>query len=306
MKKIKSAVLLIAFNRPELTEKVLTQLREIKPSKLYIAIDGARNKQDQYQIEKVKQVIKTIDWGCELKTNFASKNYGCKYGPIRAIDWLFKNEDRGIILEDDILADKSFFFFADQLLEKYINEKKIGSISGNNFTNSPKTKKSYMFSKYSQTWGWATWRRVWDKYDLHLKDWPQKRDNKWLHSVLNNTSSRLYWKIIFNAVYKEEINSAWDYQWTYMSWKNNLLTIIPKKNLATNIGIGVTGATHTKVRGKLYDYPKYEVDFPLKHPNKIESNKKLDIEIQKSYVLWKELAMNIVRKFHIIKKQIFC
>ncbi len=302
-KKINTPVLLICFNRPNLTRKVFEQIRIVKPSKLYVAVDGPRNNTEKVLVDDVKSIFKTIDWPCRIKKNFQKKNLGCKLGPIAAMKWFFKNEEMGIILEDDILASVSFFYYCDELLNKYKNTTEIGTISGNNFTDLSNTKYSYLFTKYSQTWGWATWRRVWEKYDLSLSDWPYKKKERWLKSILDNTLARLYWKIIFNAVYKGEIESAWDYQWTYMSWKNGLLTIIPRRNLATNIGIGVAGATHTKMKGKLFDFPKFEMEFPMKHPKEHKSNILLDAKIQKSYVLWKEILMNLFRKFCIIYRK---
>jgi len=300
LKRFNTPILLICFNRPDLIKKVLAQIRMVKPISLYLAVDGARNDAEKRKVDEVKKMVGEIDWNCEVKTLFADKNFGCKYGPVRAMNWFFENEEMGIILEDDILVSKSFFYYCQELLNRYKNNQKIGTVSGNNFSEVSDADYSYMFSKYSQTWGWATWRRVWKKYDIKIKDWPKRKKSGWLNNVLPTKISVFYWKIIFDAVYKGEMESAWDYQWTYMSWVNKLLTIIPQRNLATNIGIGLAGATHTKLKGKLYEYPKYEIDIPLKHPQHIEINETLDEEIQKNnYVLWKEVFMNLFRKLRI-------
>ncbi len=304
-KRFNTPILLIGFIRPDLIKRVFAQIRLVRPIKLYLAVDGARNETENSKVNEVRKIVKEIDWDCEVKTLFADKNHGSKLGPVKAMNWFFENEEMGIILEDDILVSKSFFYYCKELLNKYRNNPKIGSISGNNFSEVSDINYSYMFSKYSQTWGWATWRRVWKKYDIGIKDWPKRKKSGWLKSVLPTYSSLFYWKLIFDAVYKGEIKSAWDYQWTYMGWVNKLLTIIPKKNLATNIGIGLPGATHTKMKGKLYKYPKYNIDLPLKHPQHIELNKILDKEIQKNnYVLWKEVSMNLFRKFKILREKI--
>jgi len=304
-KRFDIPILLIGFNRPDFTKKVLAQIRLVKPLKLYFAVDGARNNLENKKVNEVKKIVGEVDWSCEVKTLFADKNFGSKYGPFRALDWFFKNEEMGIILEDDILVSKSFFYYCHELLNRYKNNPKIGTVSGNNFFGISDPDHDYMFSKYSQTWGWATWRRVWEKYDIEIKDWPKRKYSRWLNDVLSDIFPVFYWKIIFDAVYKGEIESAWDYQWTYMSWVNNFFTIIPRRNLTTNIGIGVTGATHTKMKGKLFNYPKYEIDIPLKHPQYLEISETLDKKIQKNnYVLWKEVAMNLFRKIRIIKKKI--
>jgi len=301
-KRLNTPILLIGFNRPDLIKRVLAQIKLVKPRKLYLAVDGARNNDEEMKVRLVKNIIKLVDWDCKVKTLFADQNYGCKLGPVRAMNWFFKNEEAGIILEDDVLADESFFYYCQELLEKYKNNNRIGTISGDNYTKIY-DRNSYLFSKYSQTWGWATWRRVWNKYDIEIMDWPEKNSNNWLKNVFNNYWTVSYWKLVFYQIYNNVITTAWDYQWTYMSWKYNLLTIIPKNNLVTNIGIGVEGATHTKVKNVLFEYPRHKIIFPLVHPKNIEINKKLDNYIQKNgYVLWKEVGMFFVRKYKQLAK----
>lgn len=305
-KGFNTPVLLIAFNRPELTKLTLDQIKIVKPRKLYIAVDGARNEIDLLEVNRVKNIIKKIDWDCQVKTLYQKTNLGCKLGPVTAISWFFKNEKSGIILEDDLNIDTSFFYYCQELLEKYKDNLRVGTISGNNFTGLSDGKFSYMFSRYSQTWGWATWRRVWDKYDVNISDWPEKKENKWLDNIFSSISDRFYWKLIFDAVYSKELDSAWDYQLTYLNWSNNFLSVIPSVNLVSNIGIGIKGASHTLFKNNLFDYPRNVTTFPLKHPPLVKSEVILDKTIQKSsYILYKEIIMNLVRKLGRIKRSFF-
>ncbi len=55
---------------------------------------------------------------------------------------------------------------------------------------------------------------------------------------------RRYWTNIFMNVSKGKIDT-WDYQWTYTIWCNSGLSILPNKNLISNIGFG-PDAVHTK------------------------------------------------------------
>ena len=80
-----------------------------------------------------KRNYKKIDWPCEVKTLFHKENLGCGLGPLTAINWFFENVEEGIILEDDCVPDQSFFYFCQELLEYYRNNKKIMHISGDNF-----------------------------------------------------------------------------------------------------------------------------------------------------------------------------
>ena len=126
-------VLFIVFNRLDKTRQVFEAIRQARPPFLYIASDGARfNKEGE--LEKVQAVrdfiIQNIDWKCEVKTLFRKKNLGCKYAVSGAISWFFNNVDQGIILEDDCLPSKSFFWYCEELLEKYKHDNSIYLISG--------------------------------------------------------------------------------------------------------------------------------------------------------------------------------
>lgn len=81
-----------------------------------------------------------------------------------------------------------------------------------------------------------------------------------------------------------------------------MLTIIPSKNLISNIGIASI-STHSvdsltmlppKIR-KLYYQPTYEYQFPLKHPQYIISNAILSEEIDKS------MRYGIKEKLYLLK-----
>ncbi|MBP9818065.1 glycosyl transferase [Candidatus Shapirobacteria bacterium] len=305
MKKIKefnTPILLIGFNRPDLIKIVIDQIGKIEPSKLYIAIDGPRNRFDEEKIDEIKRSIKNIKWKCDLKVKFQKDNLGCKYGPVVAMNWFFEHEEMGIILEDDVLADKTFFYFAQELLIEYKNDKRVGSISGNNFQFGHKNSDdSYYFSRYSHSCGWATWRRVWEKYDIEINSW--SKNSEILDKVFAGWWERFYWRLIFNGIKTGEIDSAWDYQWNLMMWTEGMLGIIPNQNLVNNIGFGRPDATHTKFKSKFENMLVEPILFPLKHPLVVSQNIELDAITQRqNYVLWKELGVRLIRRLKLVHR----
>lgn len=128
-------ILFLIFNRPDTTRIVFNRIREIRPSKLYVAADAPRtNKLGEPELcMETRAIIKDIDWPCELKTLFRNENLGCKLSVSGALDWFFENEECGIILEDDCLPDLTFFSFCKELLERYKDDDRIGHIGGNCF-----------------------------------------------------------------------------------------------------------------------------------------------------------------------------
>ena len=242
-------ILFLVFNRPDTTKKVFAKIKSMKPKKLYIAADGPRenNLNDLEKNIEVKKIVSKIDWDCKVKILYRNKNLGCKLAVSSAITWFFKNEEMGIILEDDCLPNTSFFKYCKELLVKYKDDDRIMILSGNTFINdkirNKYIKSDYFFSKYPHIWGWASWRRAWNKYDINMTNYDEFKKNKYFKLINNRFLDRLYWRYIFNLVKNNKINT-WDYQWQYSIWVNNGLSIQPKYDLVKNIGFG-NDSTHT-------------------------------------------------------------
>lgn len=258
-------VLFMFFNRPETTLKVFEKIKKYRPEKLYLSCDGPRNKEEEVLIDSLREdVLKKVGWFCEVNIRFNSKNKGL-VNVADSIDWFFKNEEEGIILEDDCLADDSFFVFCEQMLDKYRYEDKIMGVSGDNFINKQyTTSNSYFFSKYVHIWGWATWKRAWKNYSLEIKDDYKKIE-------YDSLKEKIFWTKWFKGMQKNPF-STWDVQLVYHFWKQKGLMIYPNKNLVKNIGFDEK-ATNTKHLPRFLQEIKLEsIAFPLKHPKEIEQD----------------------------------
>jgi len=173
-----SPVLFLIFNRPETTQQVFSAIRKAKPPRLYVAADGPRSDypNEDEKCEHSRKIATNVDWDCEVKTLFRDQNLGCRLAVSQAISWFFENEPEGIILEDDCLPSQSFFWFCQELLEDFRNDKQVGAICGfysNELDYKPSA--SYFFSRYMRVWGWAGWRRTFEEYDSHLKNQMEKK-----------------------------------------------------------------------------------------------------------------------------------
>lgn len=260
-------ILVLAFNRPGTTKILFDNIQEIKPSKIYFACDGPRRSKGEEELQKVNEVraLKdTIDWECEVKTLFRTKNLGCGMGVSEAISWFFDEEEMGIILEDDCIPDQSFYAYCNELLEYYKEDSRVTHINGNNFncTSFIQSDYDYHFGYYPQVWGWASWRRAWKEYRYFLDGDIIPSDPK-AYSHLNWNANELYvqtrrWKRAGKEI------DTWDYQWHAINQIQGNLAIIPKKNLITNIG-----DMGTHIGGKedeRINLPTSKIDSPLHKP----------------------------------------
>ncbi|OKH52139.1 hemolytic protein HlpA-like protein [Calothrix sp. HK-06] len=301
---MKTPVAFIIFRRPQTTEKVFEAIRQAKPSKLLVIADGPRPNVhgEAEKCYTTREIIKRVDWDCEVLTNFSDTNLGCKLRVSSGLDWVFKNVEEAIILEDDCLPHPTFFNFCEELLNKYRDDKRIMVISGNNFQfGQIRNQDDYYFSRYNHCWGWATWKRAWQLFDIEMKLWPKVFKEGWLQDILKNPQSVKYWAKNFQSVYEGKIDT-WDYIWVYSCWLQNSLAILPNRNLVSNIGF-YSEATHSKDANSICaNIPVKGIEFPLKHPDFIIRNERADYFAQN--ILYEpKFTFNIYRKLKLIFKK---
>lgn len=276
-------VLLIIFNRPEKVKQLIEALSVIKPKHIYIAADGPRSHvpTDKDRCEETRTIASAIAWECEIHTNFQAVNLGCKRGVSTAITWFFERVPAGIILEDDCIPTPSFFSYCTELLERYRENDQIMHISGSTFIDPEihtDTMNSYYFSNIPLIWGWASWRRAWNKYDIEMNDIESLKKYLSDKNIFSSKSFRYFWITLFRHIKKNNIDT-WDGQWVYSILKSDGICITPSHNLIKNIGFD-SDATHT-TEAVSFSRGLGELSFPLTHPNNISIDKKADDETMK-------------------------
>jgi hypothetical protein len=269
-------ILFLIFNRPKETAKAFESIRHRRPKQLFIAADGPRfdKPKDIELCEKTRAIIEKIDWKCDVKTLFRADNLGCGKAVSQAISWFFEHVEEGIIIEDDCVANQSFFDFSALMLDKYRENEQIMHISGTNHlfnTQLIPENNTYFFSAFNHLWGWATWRRAWLLFDFEMTGWEQTESYmtprfldkpfiKWLCGQFEKANSK-------------ELDT-WGWPWTFCVQKNNGLCITPMVNLVSNIGwFGV----HYKFRQHHHYMPTVELNLKtLMHPTEQIINFELD------------------------------
>jgi hypothetical protein len=237
-------ILFLIFNRPDTARQVFSQIRKMKPRRLYVAADGPRFPEEKAVCDKVREIVSDIDWDCHVRTLFRDKNLGCGKAVSQAITWFFENEPEGIVLEDDCLPADSFFGFCSVTLEKYRDDDRIGHVTGSNFQKGiVRGDGSYYFSNLTHVWGWAGWRRAWEGFEQNIPTWPLFKKLNCMEKMPAHGQFRDIW-MHYLELHHRGFN-AWGYSYGYHNFTNSRLSIIPNVNLITNIGCsGEASPTH--------------------------------------------------------------
>lgn len=267
-------VAIVFFNRLEPLKKLVARLAEAKPPRVYLISDGARKEKtgEFERVEACRTFMRKLPWACEIRENFASENLGCRKRVTSGLDWVFAQEERAIILEDDCIPEPEFFTWAEKMLDRYKDEPKVLSIGGTNLR--PQLcdqSKDCMMTKYAMIWGWATWRRAWIKNEKDLANFLQAcrihKFKKWL----GKWRAEWYWRYLLTHV-----KSSWGYRWAFTHFVNEAYCVVPPVNLVENIGMTDALATHTS--DNPYELAKSDRIWRManKQPGRVVSNDKLD------------------------------
>jgi hypothetical protein len=273
-------VAVIVFNRPKATERLLRRLAQVRPRQVFVIRDGARLgiAGEEARVAAVSDLFTRLPWSCQVIRDYSGINLGCRLRVTSGLNWLFSHVPQAMILEDDCLPAESFFPYCEELLQRYADDERVGSICGMTHDMSLNgATTSYRFSRYCFVWGWATWRRAWVKNDPDMTPFDDETVNGILKSVFPSWRARLYWSLILKRCKRGQIDT-WDYPWLLSCWKNHMMHVVPRVSLVENIGIGPE-STHTQsVPYRIGNI--LSLQFPLRHPDEREPDFRLDDSVE--------------------------
>ena len=235
-------VLVIGFNRPQLMENLLENLKVNGFKKLYVALDGPRNETDIADCRETYEIVQSQKKFFELSLLSRTYNLGCCLGVISAIDWFFGINEVGIIIEDDCLPDSEFYKIIANNIEESVDahSKNLEIFTAHNpfeFDFDDRITRSALIH------GWATHSFVWTRirkgfFKLTLPCWKNTANER------RPISSAFYWWANSTRA-KLGIVDTWDGIFADNAWRHGVNTVIPHRNLVKNLGFGPS-ATHTK------------------------------------------------------------
>ena len=237
-------ILLICFQRTKNLERTLSAIQKIRPKKMFICCDGAKNILQKGQVCETRRLVS--QYFPRARRLFQFKNKGCGLNVASAISWFFTHNSEGIILEDDVIPSVDFFFFVKKALEKHRDDPSVASVSGFcPWPNSMAPNVPFLRSKYFSMWGWGSWARVWKDYKLDVDDDLEAQWSQAIRKACNSDNENEFWQNILQKIKTKQIDT-WDYQFFFHAWAKNQVHIRPPNNLVKNCGFD-SDATHTGV-----------------------------------------------------------
>ena len=283
-------IVLFVYNRPWHTQQTVKALQNndlAGESKLYIFSDAAKNDDEIENVEKVRKFIKVIDGFKNINIIEREKNYGLANSIISGVTEVVNRYEKIIVLEDDLVTSKYFLSFVNDALEFYKNENKVISIHGYIYPIKSELPETF-FIKGADCWGWATWKRGWDIFELDGKKLLDELKEKNLMKKFDINGSYAYTKMLSGQIANR--NDSWAIRWYASAFLKDNLTLYPGRSLVFNIGLDASG-THS---GNTNLHDTVVTDRPVKLINiPIEENIFVLREIEKYFRMTKK---NIIKR----------
>lgn len=232
-----TAVLLLAFNRPDCAETMANRLREIPGLRIYVNIDGPRpdRPHEVKRVQEVRAVLRDILADSVVAERAMHQNLGCADAVANALHWFFGEEPEGVILEDDCIPTPEFFEFVGIGLSALRNDDSVGAICGVNyapsdvFNGEPAAR-----TRFFPLWGWAAWRRSVKDFTVRRTQWYElvRKSPEW-RSL--SPIERRDWKKMFSVAGHAQPHT-WDYQFVMHQWLAGRDSVVPVVPLVENVG----------------------------------------------------------------------
>lgn len=270
-------VVLLVFNRPEHTRRILQAIGRVRPKRLYVVADGPRTPKEADLCSRTRAVLDEIDWDCEVQTDFSEVNLGCRQRSASGWDRVFSQVDEAIFLDDDCLPEPTFFRFCEEILERYRDDERVMMVTGSNYLERWKDdRQSYHFSYFGSPWGWASWKRAWRHYDVMMSGWGVTENRERIRDVLGDGETYELQAERFTRIHSNPANRhSWDVPWTYSRLFQSGLTVVPAVNLIRNIGC--EGESDIPPDWPTASLGTFDMTFPLRHPASVSIDRLYDL-----------------------------
>jgi glycosyltransferase involved in cell wall biosynthesis len=242
-------IVLFTYNRPIHTQNVLNSLancEEAKECLLYVFCDGAKENVDATGLNKIDEVRKIVASENRFKQviiTVQEKNKGLANSIIDGVTQVVNEHGKVIVLEDDLVFSPYFLNYMNDSLIRYENDERVGEIGACNFFANGSKYPNAFFANMPDTWGWATWKNRWEKFNsdaVYLCKELQKKDLMYQFNTHGSYDMEgMLQEQIFGKV------DSWAIRWQAVMVLNNWLCLY--SNPAFSNHIDSVDATHAKI-----------------------------------------------------------
>ncbi len=220
------------------------QCEGFSASEVIVYADGPRNKSDEDGVRQVRELLETRKTS-NMTVVTRESNFGLANSIMSAVTDITRRAGRVIVVEDDLVLQPSSLIWLNSGLDAYEHEERVMQISAYQY-RVPEfaSRQQGSFQRFATTWGWATWRRAWDKFDAKAIGWESVREDMAVRTAFD--AGGVY---PFSAMLEKQMAGkvdSWGIRWSWSVFREKGLTLMPPRSLVTNTGMDASG-THNSI-----------------------------------------------------------
>jgi GT2 family glycosyltransferase len=243
-------IALFTYNRTDHLHRTIESLKKnylASESDLFLFSDGWKDDEDRIKVENVRKYLQSIS-GFKTVTIFErSSNYGIARSEIEGITQVLSQNERIIVMEDDLITSPYTLRFLNDALEIYKNDLNTATIHSHieNIKGLPEL----FFDNKSGCLAWATWARAWREISFDEELFLKEIESQNRTHEFDRNGTYPFTQLLRD--HTERNDRSWDYSVYACFFLKNMLTLYPGESFVQHIGFD--SGTHFNKSNKLSD-----------------------------------------------------
>ncbi len=235
---------------------------------LYVFSDGGRDTRSWANVRAVRSLLHSVKAEAEANGLLHSmtiiertENYYIERNIMEGVSMVFKEHDRIIVLEDDIVTGPYYLKYMNEAFEMYEPVPCVMHISG--FTNLCLPEgvdgREFYFTPHMSGWGWGTWRDRWQKW---FRNYANREEA--LEGLSEAEQDAMQYGGVFPCLRSlDRTPIPWDICWEIAIWRAKGLCLTPAQTMVRNVGLGKGTHFHSISILQSYEYDRPPLQRPL-------------------------------------------
>lgn len=231
-------IAVFAYNRPDKLAALMASLQSCQgfsESPVTIFVDGAKGPADDPAVQAVRDLVVNLRLP-NVSWSFQQSNRGLRQSVYAGVSQVVRQYGRVVVLEDDLVLSPIALTYFNKALSRYETVDRVWSVVGYAY-DAPALRGSTttVALPFAHPWGWATWARAWNRYQL---------DNQPARAQLGSASFRSAFDMDglypFTAQLKNSIEgrvNSWFIHWYYTVFEHRGVSIFPPRRVLDNYGM---------------------------------------------------------------------
>jgi hypothetical protein len=224
---------------------------------VHVFCEAPRRAQERPHVEEVRRLVGEC-LGTRARYVFRETHRGLAESINDGDSGVVRQYGQEIVVEDDLVVKPRFLAFMNDALAAYADEPRVMQVSGFAFEVAGAKPEGPSFLPYATSWGWATWRRAWEKFDPAAKGWERLRSDPDLRKRFNLEGALDNSEML--EAQMEGRSDSWAIRWEWAVFASGGLVLYPPRTLVENIGFDGSG-THGSWLAK-----RLSMGVPRDHP----------------------------------------